>query len=373
MKVSCSSLGLNLGISNATRALATRATAPIFEYVKVTAKDGTITLTGTDGTLTICSRVLAEVETAGEYLLPGKLFADIIRKLPPGNIKIQTNSKNTSIAIHSGTSRCTLACTTCEEYPKAPEINEFCALRISQRKLKSMIKHVTFAVAQHESREVLTGCLMEVSKHEVRLVAIDGFRLAMQKASGNYPLRADTETVKAVIPRRAIVEICNILSDDAEAEATLYTGSGMLIAKIGKTTVITSLIAGQYINYRQILPKHWKMQIAVKCKEFSQAIDRASLIAKHAKNNLILLDVDNNTLRISSVTELGNTMEEVPIQLSGEPLPLAFNASYISEAVKNIDEEHCMITAESSVSPCVLSKDGNENGDYVYMVLPVRR
>lgn len=50
-----------------------------------------------------------------------------------------------------------------------------------------MISHVVFAIATDESRQILTGCLLEIAAGESRLVALDGFRLAMQKMQAPLP------------------------------------------------------------------------------------------------------------------------------------------------------------------------------------------
>ncbi|UKI38672.1 MAG: hypothetical protein L6V93_19195 [Clostridiales bacterium] len=44
-----------------------------------------------------------------------------------------------------------------------------------------MVRDTAFAAAQDESRPILTGVKFEVGKHEIKLVSIDGYRMAIRK------------------------------------------------------------------------------------------------------------------------------------------------------------------------------------------------
>lgn len=369
MKLRCSSQELITGLVNATRALAARPATPVLEYVKLNATEDHVVLTCTDGALTIRANVKAEVEEEGDILLPGKLLTEIVRKLPEGVVSLVTNEKNIT-TIKCMQSRSTLAGMPAEEFPEMRDIINTHALHVPQKRLKDMISRVTFAIAQHESRQTLTGSLMEVTKDEIRLVGLDGFRLALQSMKGSFVLPEGKTVIKAIIPGHVMNEMSRIMVDEEGAMVTFHMDSVHLMAIIGDTTVLTTLLAGEYINYRQILPTDWKTRVTVKCKEFEEAIDRASLIAREGKNNLVKIKAENDMMRITSMSDLGDVLEEISIHLEGEAIEIAFNARYIGDVVKNIDDECCMLSMSNAVSPCVLSPvDGDA---YLYLVLPVR-
>ncbi len=369
MKLRCSAQDLMTGLVNATRALAARPSSPVLEYVKVNAQGESVVLTCTDGSLTIRAAVKAEIEEEGDILLPGRLLTEIVRKLPEGVVSLATNEKNVTV-IKCMSSRSTLAGMPAEEFPMMRDIINTHALHVPQKRLKDMISRVIFAIAQHESRQTLTGSLMEVTKGEIRLVGLDGFRLALQTMKGDFVLPDGQAMLKAIIPGHVMTEMSRIMSDDENAMVTFHMDQGYLMAIIGDTTVLTTLLAGEYINYRQILPTDWKTRVTVKCKEFGEAIDRASLIAREGKNNLIKIKSENDMMQITSMSDLGDVLEEISIHLEGEAIEIAFNARYIGDVVKNIDDECCMLSMSNAVSPCVLSP---EDGDaYLYLVLPVR-
>ena len=253
-------------------------------------------LTCTDGALTIRAAVKAEVEEEGDILLPGKLLTEIVRKLPEGVVSLAVNEKNITV-IKCQQSRSTLAGMPAEDFPLMRDIINTHALHVPQKRLKDMISRVIFAIAQHESRQTLTGSLMEVTRGEIRLVGLDGFRLALQTMKGNFMLPDGKEMLKAIIPGHVMNEMSRIMGDDENAMVTFHMDQGHLMAIIGDTTVLTTLLAGEYINYRQILPTEWKTRVTVKCKEFGEAIERASLIAREGKNNLIKIKAENDMMQ----------------------------------------------------------------------------
>jgi DNA polymerase-3 subunit beta len=236
-------------------------------------------------------------------------------------------------------------------------------------KLREMISRVVFAIATDESRQILTGCLLEVTQAEARMVALDGFRLAMQKTFQPFQLPEGQDTLKAVIPGRVLNELSKILADEDEF-CTMLIDRTRMQASFGKTKLSTVLLAGEYIDYRRILPPSFKTVVKAERVGVQNAIDRASLMAREGKNNLIRMSFSGDTLAITSNAELGDVLEELDCQLSGDPVEIAFNAKYITDVIRNITDDELCMHFNSNVSPCVVSP--MEGDGYLYLILPVR-
>ena len=242
-------------------------------------------------------------------------------------------------------------------------------MKIQQNKCKDMISHVVFAIATDESRQILTGSLLEVNRSEARLVALDGFRLAMYKLFQPFELPAGVEVVSAVIPGKVLNELTKILPDD-DAFCTLLIDKGRMQCTFGNIRLSSVLLAGEYIDYRRILPSDFKTEALANKSNVQDAIERASLMAREGKNNLIKMSFRDDVLKISSNAELGDVEEEMEASLNGEPIDIAFNARYITDVIRNVPDEELCMKFNSSVSPCVVvPQKGN---DYLYLILPVR-
>ena len=354
MKFECSAQELLAGLINATRALSPRPAMQILEGVLLSAQEDEVELMCSDGSLSIKSRVKASVSDPGQVVLPGRLLTEIVRKLPEGTVHFSMNDRMV-VTIRCCQSRSTITGMSPADFP--------------QKRLRDMISKVTFAIALQESRQALTGCLMEVTSDELRLVGLDGFRLALQRMHDQFVLPDGVDKVTAIIPGRVMNEIAHIMEDD-DGMATFHLDSTHLMAVMGDTTLVTSLLAGEYINYRQILPTSWLTRVTVKRRELQDAIERASLMAKEGKNNLIRMKATQDNLKITSMSELGDVLEDLDAHLEGEDIEIAFNARYISDVIKNVDEECCTLCMNTNVSPCVISP--LEGDSYLYLVLPVR-
>ncbi len=368
MKFECSTQELMIGLVNATRALGTRPAMQILEGVLLKTGENEIFITCTDGSLSIRARVKATISQEGDVVLPGKLLTEIVRKLPEGVVSIQMNDKMV-VTLKCCQSRSTITGMPASDFPEMRNLQDTHALQLPQKRLREMISKVVFAIAVQESRQALTGCLMEVTKDELRLVGLDGFRLALQRMHNDFQLPSGKEQLTAIVHGHVMSEMSRIMTDE-EVTVSFHMDNTHLMAVMGDTTLVATLLAGEYINYRQILPAAWLTRVTVKTKELQDAIERASLMAREGKNNLIRMNASNDRLKITSMSELGDVLEELDIHLEGEEIDIAFNARYISDVIKNVDDECCTLSMNTNVSPCVICPV--EGDEYLYLVLPVR-
>ena len=368
MRFSCYSQDLIQGLSDVTRALSARPAKPIFEGVLLEASDEGLLLTCTDGSLTIRSTVDAQITEEGRAVLPGKLFTEIVRKLPLGDVDINVNEKLIA-SIKCMQSRTTLSGMSAIDFPQTREMERGNEIYLPQKKLRDMINKVVFAIATDESRQVLTGCLLEVRSSEVRVIALDGFRLALQKYEGSFTLPAEKTTMECIIPGRVAQELGKIM-DDSDEPATLTLERTHMSVSFGKTELLTVLLAGEYINYRQILPTEFLTSVKASTASLADAVERASLMAREGKNNRIQMHISESIMQITSNADRGDVLEEIEIYLDGKDIDIAFNARYISDVIRNTGSSEICMRFNSNVSPCVISPaDGD---DYLYLVLPVR-
>ena len=356
------------GLNTVTRALSARPAKQILDGVLIVAENQRIILTCSDGSMSIEYTNVAQVSEEGQAVLPGRLFTELIRKMPGGDTEI-TVANDRSASIRCQKSRSNLAIMSAAEYPEISGLKNANPIKIPQKKLKDMISHVSFAIATDESRQILTGCLMEISRSEARLVALDGFRLAIQKVFQPFELPEEKSLVKAIIPGKVINELARILPDD-DAFCTLIFDQGRMQCTFGNIRLRSVLLAGEYIDYRRILPTEFATKAKASRLVVSDAIDRASLMAREGKNNLIKMSFRDHMLKISSNAEMGDVEEEMDADLIGKPIDIAFNSRYIIDILRNLEEEELYMNFNSNVSPCVVTPPSGD--EYLYLILPVR-
>jgi DNA polymerase III, beta subunit len=363
MKFICSKKELLDGISTVQKAVTGKTTLPILDGILITANSGELLLTATDLDLGIETKIECQVIKSGSVVLNSRLFGEIIRSLPDADVEIEVDSTYNA-AIVCNKSRFNLIGQNPDEYPELPSINENVMYTIPQDLLKNMIRQTIFATAQDETRPILTGVLFEVKDGILSMVALDAYRLSLRKSSVNL-----SSDISAVIPGKTLSEVGKILLPEEEEVSITFTPNHILFS-IGKTKVISRLLEGEFINYRQIIPEEYKLRVRVDSKLLLDGIERASLLAREGKTNLITMDIKGDSMVITSNSQLGNVQEEVPIILEGENLQIRFNSKYFIDVLKVVDTEEVYLELSSSVSPCILKT--TEDNDYIYLVLPVR-
>ena len=164
-------------------------------------------------------------------------------------------------------------------------------------------------------------------------------------------------------------DIAKILSDTDEEVALCFSRSHVQM-NMGSTHIVARLLEGEFIRYRQILPQEWQTRVSVRSGELGSAIDRASLIAREGKSNLVCFRIDGDTLTVTSNSENGDMEEKIDVTTEGKDLTIAFNVRYITDVLKAISDDEVFMRFNSNVSPCVVCP--TEGDSYLYLVLPVR-
>ena len=352
MHFSVTASDINAGMSLVSHALSARPMRQIYEGVLIESGDDGIYLTCTDGEMTIRTRVNAMVVEEGVAVMPAKLFGELLRKLSGEvDIAIDKRFRAEVSALGSNTS---IAGTDASEFPDVPEVHdqEF-AVEMPQNKLRDAVGRIMFAV----------------STDETRFVGLDGFRLALQRVEQQNDVPEGKESVAAVVPGRILGEFARMLGE-SEEPARVVCGKNRFMLAFDDTCCYTSLLTGEYINYKQILPTSWQSEVRLRRDDFIRAIERASLMAREGKNNLLRLALTDSEMTITANAERGAALEKIPVSYSQESFKIAFNARYLSDVIRNVYTEEMCMRFNSNVSPCTIAPlEGNQ---YTYLVLPVR-
>jgi DNA polymerase-3 subunit beta len=280
MKFICSKSEFIGAISTVQKAVTGKTTLPILEGILITAKKGQLILTATDLDLGIETKLTCNIISNGSVVLNSKLFGEIIRKLPDMEIEVEVDDTYNTV-IRCGKSKFNLIGQNPEEYPELPSINENIMYKIPQDLIKNMIRQTIFSTAQDETRPILTGVLFEVKDGSLTMVALDAYRLALRRSY----LEVE-DNISAVIPGKTLNEVSKILESSEDNVSITFTPNHILF-NIENTKVISRLLDGQFINYRQIIPEEYKLRVKVSTKILLDSIERASLLGKESKTNLI--------------------------------------------------------------------------------------
>ncbi len=363
MKFRCDGLELSEAIATVSKAISNRTTSQILEGIKMVCGEDKIILSATDLEMSIEKSIRAEVDSAGETVVPGRLFGDYIKKLTNEQIQCELNEKNQLKISYTDSEGC-LQCMEISEFPQLKEVNKDNYFQVGKEDFKTLINNVNYAVAQDDSRPILKGILLEVNSTSIRAVAVDGCRLSI----ANKPVIMSTAEFKIIVPGKNLYEITKML--DNEGDIKIYVHSNNIMVDLGDTIIINRLIDGQFINYRQIVPKEFATVVTINKEQLEDAIDRASVLSRIDKNNLVKFDIKEKNLMLTSNSEFGNTKENITVGVKGNDLNIAFNSKYFYDCLRVIDNTYIKINLNSQIQPCVITPCEGE--EFLFLILPVK-
>ena len=364
MKLICEGLDLSDAVLKVIRATATRTTNPILEGIKLHASEDALTLSATDLEISIEKTIPADVKIPGDVVVPGKFFADFVKKLSNEQIELSLTEQNT-LKIKYTDSEGFLQVLSADEFPVIKELTAPEKITLAPLELKNLIEKTIFSVAIDDARPILKGCLFEVDGGALTAVALDGYRLAMVKTD----VVSSSPKMNCIIPARCLGEIAKLIDTEKESIDVLIGQNHMLIND-GTVKIITRLLEGEFINYRQVIPSTTSTTILVNKAQLEDGLERASLLARMDKNNLVKFDIRDKILTLTSASNIGNVTENITISLEGKDLVIAFNARYLSDCMHSITDEFIKINFTSQIAPCTICSA--ENDKYLYLILPVR-
>ncbi|MBX9968396.1 DNA polymerase III subunit beta [Priestia aryabhattai] len=363
-------------VQDVMKAVSSRTTIPILTGIKIVATEEGVTLTGSDSDISIESFIpneeegkeIVDIQKPGSVVLPARFFSEIVKKLPKDIVELDVQSHFLTI-IRSGKAEFNLNGLDAEEYPHLPQIEENNMFRLPTDLLKNMIRQTVFAVSTSETRPILTGVNWKVDGKELTCIATDSHRLALRKAtieSGNEA------TYNVVIPGKSLSEFSKILDDSHELVDIVITENQVLF-KTKHLLFFSRLLDGNYPDTSRLIPADSKTDVILNVKEFLQSIDRASLLAREGRNNVVKLStLDEGIVEISSNSpEIGKVIEEVQSQsISGEELKISFSAKYMLDALKALEGTDIKINFTGAMRPFVIRT--LEDDSMLQLILPVR-
>lgn len=362
MKCVCEGIDLSDAVLKVVKACSTKTTVPVLECIKLSAKNDTLSLSATDGEISIIKTIKAEIYEEGEICVPGKYFADFIKKLEGVQITLSLEGKRMDIGYAD--SQTNMQVLSADDFPRIDtQINEN-SFKLKTSDLKDFIHSTAFCCASDDSRPILKGCQFIINDGEICVTSLDGFRLA----TVNGKTVSATGNMELICPARTLSEIEKMIPDDGETE--IFVQRGMIMVSADNTVLTSRLYNGDFIKKENIIPKDFTTVVKVDKASLKASIERASIIVRNDKNSLVIFDIGGDKIEISSNSEIGNVQEPVKADILGKDVRIAMNSKFIIDAVNALNEDKITLSFNSQVQPFICENETVK--DRLYLILPVR-
>src|SRR3954465_15837927 len=344
------------------RGVSTRTAVLVLGGIQLRAEAGQLHLAATDMEVSLRSSVDAQVAGEGTVVVPGRLLLDIARSLPDSDVTIEHKPDEAVVVVTAGSANYRLHTYSSEDFPRLPEVDDGALHTVDREALVETVNRVGRSASRDESRPVLTGILVRFEPGKIVMAATDSYRLAVKET----PVDGSLPDLEAIIPARALQELARIAGGADEIQLGLQENHFGLGG--GARWLTTRRIAGQFPNYRQLLPEQFEHELLLPREELLEVVRRVSLMAQ--RNSPIRIRFAEGEATVSATTQdVGEARESLPAPYNGDAMEIGFNAEFLRDGLDSVDSDSIKFKLISPLRPAVLE---GESDDYVYLIMPIR-
>lgn len=368
MRFVCQKDKLSEAVSIVSKAASVKSTISALEGIKGEIYDGVIKLTAYDFTIAISASFDADTVENGTIIFPAKLFGDIVRKCPSGEIYVEAD-EDYQIKISAGGSFFNIMGVSPEDFPEIPKVEAKNRVDLSVPAFRRLVKQTIYAASTLDIKPILTGILFEINDAEssVTAVGLDQFRLALKKECFEYKTG---ELEKFIVPAKILKEIINILPEESDNNIGISVEGKNVMFTFGNFIIISRTLEGEFLNYRNVIPQQSSFSVKVKTRDLRAMIDRAALITSNAIKSPIRCDFDFDSIKISTASNIGKFTDMITTDNFGQKITVGFNNKFMLEALSACDCDDIIIRINSELTPILILPTEGES--FLFMVLPMR-
>jgi DNA polymerase-3 subunit beta len=197
------------------------------------------------------------------------------------------------------------------------------------------------------------------------MVATDGYRLSFKETTLQSSVAA---SVEVIVPARTLMELSRIAAATNQDTIAILPTDNQILFEVGKTSLVSRLIDGQFPNYKQLIPETFDHEVSIDHDELLEAVRRVALLAQ--KNAPLRLQFADNTLAISAEShDVGKAKEVIPVQYDGDEVAIGFNPEFLEAGVASVKEPSVFLRFIGPVKPGLIKGSGD---DFLYLVMPIR-
>ncbi|MGN0509401.1 MAG: DNA polymerase III subunit beta [Ruminococcus sp.] len=363
MKISCLRTDLANAVSNVSRAVSTKAALPALEGVLIKAYDNKLNISGYNLEIGITTDIEATIQAEGEIVVSAKLFLDIVRRLPEEIVMIETDDRMVTY-ITCGHVDYQIVGMSSVEYPDLPSFEQTDGVTVNAKILREMIRQTVYAVSENTAKPIYTGSLFEIENGNFRIVAVDGYRMAIR----NENVDSESKT-SFVVPGKTQQEVLKLLTDDDE-NVEIIIGQRHITFKVKNYRVISRLIEGTFLDYNTTIPKEAKTEIVMNTRSIIDAIERMSLLNNDRVQSPVRCIFADDEIKLSCASAVGKASDVLSVPIIGDPVEIGFNNRYMLDALKNTDTDEIKLILNGPTAPMIIKP---VKGDaFLCFVLPMR-
>lgn len=308
-----------------------------------------------------------EVIESGSICLNAKEFFECIKKLPKGKIYIKTNSDN-SVNIESDNVKLKIPVYNLDNNDNFTLIDKQNKITLKAIIFKDMIENTEFATCKNNIYENFKNLFFDISNGCLKMYGTDNVRISIMEHKIEF-----YKDYKFFVPIKVLKQLMKIIPNKKDCFIDFYFNENTIVFEIENCIIISHLIVeGHTLNFERLLNQKNNTEVKINRIDFLNSLERALFVLKDDKKRCVKLDISNkNKFKVICKNDKFEMLEEINIDLIGEDILIAFNAKYLIDGLKSINDEFVSIKFNSRLNPCIITPINNNNYKYIVASLNV--
>ena len=341
-----------------------RTSLPILNNILLRTNGSRLLVAATNLEIAVSQNIGAKISSPGDITVPAKLVSEFISGLPKGNVTLRVD--NNRLKIESGNYTSTINGVAADDFPELPTVDPKNSIQyvINADEFKEAVSQTTITASNDTTRPVLTGVYWHSFEGSLYLAATDGYRLSERKL-----ISTDSE-VSAIVPASSLQEVVRSFNESIQEVEILFDEVQVKFS-VGDTEIVSRLIDGKFVDYRQLIPKNTETNADLEKAEFVRVVKISSLFARESGGSITLkANSETSKLSIHSIaSELGENTSEADAKITGGG-EVTLNSRYLLESLNVVDGNKITFGFSGKLAPTVIKSTENDN--YIHIIMPLK-
>ncbi len=366
------------GVRLASYALGTRSSMPILAGLKMEITGSHLSMQATDLERAVRCEIPIENKGGDEAaVLNGAILNQIASRLPADEkITFRTDkSESTKVALRCGETSFDLPTLPVEDYPEIAALPSGKIASIAIADFHHGLEHTAFAAlkAGETTRMSLTGVDLVLKGNQLRMVATNGYRLAVK----TIDVAECDEEGEYLVEASVLSDLDRVLAQVDSPTLDIRRGEGQLFFHAGNVTFMARTIGEEFPDFERVIPRDNPVALAFDRRVLLEALQRIQITAAEDSGAITIRgETDETAVRIhSSSKDKGQAEERVRLKKApSKPVEISFRAEYVIDVLKRVASDTITIwLADARKAGLIEPADPIAAADqgFLYVCMPV--
>ncbi len=367
MEFSVSSAELLIHLNKANAPIGNNMSNSMMENFLFELEQSELTVTGTDGDVTIKSTLNVESSDIGNFCVPAKILVELLKSMSGQPVQFSLTEDQFNVELSSVYGKYSISGQDPKDFPMEQVQSDMESIELDGNILTRGFSKTQFAISTDDLRKSMTGLFFQIDFSKLVMVSTDSHKLVKYEYRG---IDSDV-TTSFVIPRKPLSMLKGMFEE--ESKVIIEYNDKRAYFTYGDTVLSCALMDTKFPDYRAVLPTDEPKLLKVRRADLLSSLKRLSLFANKATYQVVLDITENSlTLQAQDFDYANKATEQLPCEYESDDLTIGFNGKFLVEILNNFDVEYVIFKLYDYNRSSVIVPDENEdNEDLLMLIMPI--